>query len=247
MNQDLLLILIGLGFLLIVGIFVIIYSIKKTGNKEEANAFLETLSKQLKTLMIDIIRNFDPKDIQDLDEDKIATIETQILKKIYDTCWECITNVVKDKSAEDPDFFTSAVLALLENRDFVEEFINGLINASTIQSIIHSRATYIGANIEQQRMVESEEREAELEEEFSDQDKYVEEITDEDQTHGEVVETPTEEELAQLNPQVDEPEELDPETDPSVEVINDEENDIYYDKSGRPRSRKTGKWVKVNK
>lgn len=247
MNQDLLLILIGLGFLLIIGIFVIIYSIKKTGDKKEANEFLETLSKQLKSLIIDIIRNFDPKDIQDLDEDKIATIETQILKKIYDTCWECIRNIVKEKSQEEPDFFTSAVLALLENRDFIEEFINNLITNTTTQSIIHSRAVYISNNIEEDRITESEERDIELQEEFSDQDKYIEEITDEDQTYGEEIEEPTEEELAELNPQVDEPEELDPENDPSVEVIENEEDDIYYDKSGRPRSRKTGKWVKVNK
>lgn len=247
MNQDLLLILIGLGFLLIVGLLVIIYSIKKTGDKKEANEFLETLSKQLKSLIIDIIRNFDPKDIQDLDEDKVVTIETQILKKIYDTCWECIRNIVKEKSQEEPDFFTSAVLALLENRDFIEEFINNLITNTTTQSIIHSRAVYISNNIEEDRITKSEERDRELQEEFSDQDKYIEEITDEDQTHGEEVEVPTEEELAQLNPQVDEPEELDPENDPSVEVIEDEEDDIYYDKSGRPRSRKTGKWIKVNK
>jgi hypothetical protein len=247
MTNDLLLVLIGLGVIVIIAAIFVIYTVKKSGDKKEANEFLETLSKQLKSLIIDIIRNFDPKDIQDLDEDKIATIETQILKKIYDTCWECIRNIVKEKSQEEPDFFTSAVLALLENRDFVEEFINNLITNTTTQSIIHSRAVYISNNIEEDRITESEERDRELQEEFSDQDKYIEEITDEDQTHGEEVEVPTEEELAQLNPQVDEPEELDPENDPSVEVIEDEEDDIYYDKSGRPRSRKTGKWVKVNK
>ena len=59
-----------------------------------------------------------------------------------------------------------------------------------------------------------------------------------------VYELETEEELSELNPQVDEPEELDPENDPSVELIDD---DIYYDKSGKARSKKTGKWVKLNK
>ena len=83
-----------------------------------------------------------------------------------------------------------------------------------------------------------------LQEEFSDQEKYIEESTDDDLTHGEMVNKPTEEELNELNPQVDEEEELDPKNDPSVEVIDD---DIYYDKSGRPRSKKTGKWVKANK
>lgn len=91
-------------------------------------------------------------------------------------------------------------------------------------------------------MEELEEREEELTEEFSDTEKYVEESKEEDLPSGDSGLLPTEEDLAELNPQRDEEEEeLDPENDISVEVIDD---DIYYDKAGRARSKKTGKWTK---
>ena len=142
-------------------------------------------------------------------------------------------------------FFTEAVLALLENKEFVEEFIRKLIDSECLQSIIHAKASILLEKSVEAKIAETEEEDKELQEEFSDQEKYIEELKDEDQTHGEEIEVPSEEELSELNPQTDEPEELDPENDPSVEVIEDE--DIYYDKSGRPRSKKTGKWVKLDK
>lgn len=244
-NTDLLITLIGLGFLLIVGIIVIITSIKKNGDKKEANEFLEGLASELRELILNIIRKFNIDDLDNLDEDSIAKIENSILKDIYNTTWEYIKNVVEKKSESEVDFFTQAVLALLENREFVEEFIKKMITSNSMNNVIHARATALLDDKVESRMVESEEEDKNLQEEFSDQEKYIEELKDEDQTHGEDVNIPTAEEMGELNPQIDEPEELDPENDSSVEVI--EEDDIYYDKSGRPRSKKTGKWVKVNK
>lgn len=240
MNTDLLLILIGLGFLLIIGIIVVCTSIKKNGDKKEANKFLEGLSDRLKSMFLDVVRNFDPDTIDDIINTDIEVIETAILSKIYEVCWDYVKCVVEKKSQEDADFFTQAVLALLQNKSFVEDFIRNLINTGSAQTVIHSKARYIKSSIESERIEECEEREKDLNEEFSDDEKYV--TGEEDfQTFGEDVNEPTEEELAELNPQVDEPEELDPENDPSVEIIDE---DIYYDRSGRARSKKTGKWVK---
>ena len=246
MNQDLLLTLIGLGFIIIIIGAVVIRSIKKTGDKQEATDFLEGLTNEIKDLILKTIRSFSIDDLTNLDQESVAKIENEILKSIYDTCWNYIRNVVENNIDKNQDFFTQAVLALLENREFVEEFIRKLITSESLVSIIHTKAASLTETKVEERMLANEEEDKELQEEFSDQDKYIEEVKDEDQTHGEVKEEPTEEELSKLNPQVDEPEELDPENDPSVELI-DENEDIYYDKSGRPRSKKTGKWVKLNK
>jgi len=242
MNQDLILILIGLGFLIIVGGVTIIVSIKRTGDKKEATEFLEGLSVELKNLILKIIRTINPDDFKDLDEEKILNIETVILKQIYDTCWDYVSNVVEKKSKETSDFFTEAVLALLQNKEFVESFILDLINKESIGQIIKSRATGIVDEICQMRLDESKIEDEELEKEYN-KEEYIEESNDSDLTHGEAVVTPTEDELNELNPQVDEPEDLDPDNDPSVELIDE---DIYFDKSGRARSRKTGKWIKVD-
>ena len=245
-NQDLLLTLIGLGVIVIVGVVFIIYRVRKTGNKQEADDFLEGLSEEFKNLILKVIKSFTLEDISKIDKDSIAEIENVILKEIYNTCWNYLRNVVEKNIDTNKDFFTQAVLALLENKEFVEEFIRKLIESECLQTVIHAKASILLEKSIENKMVETEEEDKELQEEFSDQDKYIEELKDEDQTHGEEIEVPTEEELAELNPQVDEPEELDPENDPSVEVVEDNE-DIYYDKSGRPRSKKTGKWVKLDK
>lgn len=245
-NTDLLVTLIGLGFIIIVGIIVIATSIKKSGDKKEATEFLEGLSKELQGLILNTIRNFSIDDIINLDEESVVKIENTILKDIYNITWEYVKNVVEKKSETEVDFFTQAVLALLDNKEFVEEFIRKLIDSKAINQVIHSRAVGLLNSSAEQRLIDSEEEDKQLQEEFSDEEKYIEEVKDEDQTHGEDVDAPTEEEIAELNPQIDEPEELDPENDPSVEII-DENEDIYYDKSGRARSKKTGKWVKANK
>lgn len=247
MTNDLLLVLIGLGVIAIIAVVFIVYTVKKSGDKKEAKEFLNGLSDTLLDMILDVIRSFDPEDIpEDIEDIDLGKIETAILKRIYETCWTYVTEVVKEKDKEDTDFFTKAVLALLENKDFVEQFIADLINNGSTKQIIYSRAKYLEFNTAENRMDELEEREQELSEEFSDQDKYVEESNEEDLPVGEDDElnTPTEEEVSKLNPQRDEEEEeLDPDNDTSVEVI-DEFEDVYYDKSGRARSKKTGKWTK---
>lgn len=248
-NQDLLVTLIGLGVIVIIAIVFVIYRIKKTGNKQEADDFLEGLSEEIKNLILKVVKSFTLEDISKINKDNIAEIENTILQQIYETCWNYVRNVVEKNVDKNKDFFTEAVLALLENKEFVEEFIRKLIDSECLQTIIHAKASILLEKSIENKMVETEEEDKELQEEFSDQEKYIEELKDEDQTHGEEIEVPSEEELSELNPQTDEPEELDPENDPSVEVVDDDEDDkdIYYDKSGRPRSKKTGKWVKLDK
>lgn len=243
MNQDLLLTLIGLGVLLIIGLSIIVISIKRTGDKKDAKEFLEGLSDEIMNVMLDIISKISIDDFSDITD--IEKIEAEILNKIYDASWKYIRKVVENNIDSNQDFFTKAILALLENREFVEGFIKELINNSDITNIIWAKSRSILVDTAQEKLDKSEEEDKTLQNEFSDEEKYIEEIKDEDQTHGEVKEEPTEEELLKLNPQVDEPEELDPENDSSVELI--EEDDIYYDRSGRPRSKKTGKWVKMDK
>ena len=242
MTNDLLLVLIGLGVIAIIGTVFIIYTVKKSGDKKEANKFLEGLADELKDMILKLIRNSDPSIIKDITEDDIIKIEEIIIRNIYEVAWNYIQKVVEEKSKEDSDFFTKAILALLENREFVENFIKELLEKGATMSIIHSKAQYLQLSIAENRMEECEIKEQELQEEFSDQEKYFENADEEDIPVGEYVSEPTEEELAELNPQRDEEEEeLDLDNDISIEIVED---DIYYDKSGRARSKKTGKWAK---
>ena len=235
MGNDLLLVLIGLGFLAVIAAIFVIYSVQRSGDKKVAERFLEGLSDKLGDIILEIIRSFEPSDIEDISEAG--------LEKIYDVCWNYVKEVVEKKNAENMDFFTRAVLSLLENKEFVESFIIKLLDNATTKQIIYDRSRSIALSTGEKRMEELEEREEEMTEEFSDEEKYnVDEIDEEDLPSGDSSLIPTEEDLADLNPQRDEEEdELDPENDDSVEVI---EEDVYYDKSGRARSKKTGKWTK---
>ena len=244
MNNDLLLVLIGLGVLVVISVIFVFYTVKRSGDKKEAERFLEGLSGKLEDVILEIIRSFEPSDIEDISDAGIEKIETAILQKIYDVCWNYVKELVEKKNAENMDFFTRAVLSLLENRDFVEEFIKKLVDDASTKHTIYNRAKYVFLTVGERRIEELEEREEELTEEFSDKEKYVEESNEEDLPSGDSELLPTEEDLANLNPQRDEEEEeLDPDNDISVEVV-DEDNDIYYDKAGRARSKKTGKWTK---
>lgn len=246
MNTDLILTIIGFVFIAVITASVTIYTAKKSGSKQEALDFLNGLVGELRNIIIDIISSISFDDLKDLDETTAEEIETSILKRIYDGVWEYVQEIVQKNLDTNKDFFTQAVLAILNNKEFIEKFIRDLLNKEEkdIVKIISDRSVELSFDIARERAAKLEKDDEELQEEFSDQEKYIEEVTDEDQTSGEDINEPTPEDLSKLNPQVDEEEELDPENDPSVEVIDD---DIYYDKSGRPRSKKTGKWVKVDK
>ena len=247
MNTDLLLVLIGLIVIAIIGAAVVAYIVKRSGNKKEAIKFLEGLSDKLLSMVLKAIRSFNPKDIpSDITEIDVERVETIILQKIYDTCWKYVEEIVKEKDEEDSDFFTKAVLSFLLNRKFIENFIKNLIeNTDSATKKLHSKAEAIESGVTNDRIKEMEEREQELTEEFSNQEKYVEKSNEDELPVGEDEEltTPSKEEASKLNPQKDEAEDLDPDNDISVEVL-DETEDIYYDKSGRARSKRTGRWTK---
>jgi hypothetical protein len=244
MNTDMILTIIGLVFIGVITAAVCFHSYKKSGDKQEALDFLEGLANELKNMIIEFISSITIDDLKDLDNVDIKEIEQYILNNIYEITCDYVKKTVQNNIDTNKDFFTRAVLAFLENREFVENFIRELITNKGINMIINEKSSQLSFETVKERSLKMVEEDNNLQEEFSDQEKYIEESTDDDLTHGEMVNEPTEEELNKLNPQVDEEEELDPENDPSVEVIDD---DIYYDKSGRPRSKKTGKWVKVNK
>lgn len=245
MNTDLILTIIGFVFIAVITASVTVYTAKKSGSKQEALDFLEGLADELRQLIIEILSSITIDDIKDIKNNDVEEVETFILKRIYDRTWEYVKKVVEENVETNKDFFTQAVLALLENKEFIEKFIKELITNKGINTSINERSLELSFESARDKAVKTVEEDEKLQEEFSDQDKYIEEVTDEDQTVGEYITEPTEEELSNLNPQVDDEEELDPENDSSVEVIEDD--DIYYDKSGRARSKKTGKWVKVDK
>ena len=95
MGNDLLLVLVGLGVLAIIATIFVFYNVKRSGDKKEAERFLEGLSDKLGDIILEIIRSFEPSDIEDISDAGIEKIETAILQKIYDVCWNYVKEVVE--------------------------------------------------------------------------------------------------------------------------------------------------------
>ena len=241
MNKDLLCTLIGLGVLAVIIILsLIVNNKKKKETKNNAIDFLDGLLTNIKRVMLETLSNISLSDFAD----KISreAFISSVLKDIYEATWEYLKDIVEKK--KNKNAIDEATGILLENKKFVDSYIEKVIDNSNLEAKILEKYDDEIGTIAEESAKELEDEDKELQEEYSNDDKYIEEVNDEMLEEIDDKDEPTEEELEKLNPQTDEAAELDPENDSSVELIDD---DIYYDKGGRPRSRKTGKWVKQNK
>jgi Asp-tRNA(Asn)/Glu-tRNA(Gln) amidotransferase C subunit len=231
MDNTTLLTIIGGIIVLILVIIAIIIGLKtnKTNNgKLEAENFLTGLSDVFYNKMVEIINEFDFSQYS-----SIAEAETAVLKQIYEAVWDYTRrqlDIISNKN-----ILTKLAIKIIDE-DFVIKFIDNLASNKNISELIENSYS----NIVKGRLDSMVEEDEKLQEEFSDQSKYVEDFDSVDLEPAKE-EDDNSDDGEPINPPRDEEEPYN-ESDESMEIV-DEDDDIYIDKGGRKRSRKTGKWV----
>ena len=222
MTSDSLLTVIGGIVILVLIIIAVVIRLKNKPITEEdqksAQEFLEGLSDTFYQNIVDIINNIDFQNYQSLPE-----LEVDVLNTIYDNTWNYVEEQLKDISKT--DVLTALALKIL-NKEYVEKFIDGIIEKYDINNkISEAWDKYFSA-----KEKEVEEEDKKLQEQFSDDEKYItEESTPEDLPPVEK-EEPSEEELKNIIPPSEEDPNYDASVDDSVEVLDEtttvEETDI---------------------
>lgn len=213
MTSDSLLTVIGGIIILALIIIAVIIRLKNKPITEEdqksAQEFLEGLSDTFYQNIVDIINNIDFQNYQSLPE-----LEVDILNTIYDNTWNYVEEQLKDISKT--DVLTALALKIL-NKEYVEKFIDGIIEKYDINNkISEAWNKYFSA-----KEKEVEEEDKKLQEQFSDDEKYItEESTPEDLPPVEK-EEPSEEELKNIIPPSEEDPNYDASVDDSVEVLDE--------------------------
>ena len=222
MTSDSLLTVIGGIVILVLIIIAVVIRLKNKPITEEdqksAQEFLEGLSDTFYQNIVDIINNIDFQNYQSLPE-----LEVDVLNTVYDNTWNYVEEQLKDISKT--DVLTALALKIL-NKEYVEKFIDGIIEKYDINNkISEAWNKYFSA-----KEKEVEEEDKKLQEQFSDDEKYItEESTPEDLPPVEK-EEPSEEELKNIIPPSEEDPNYDASVDDSVEVLDEtttvEETDI---------------------
>lgn len=213
MTSDSLLTVIGGIVILVLIIIAVVIRLKNKPITEEdqksAQEFLEGLSDTFYQNIVDIINNIDFQNYQSLPE-----LEVDILNTIYDNTWNYVEEQLKDISKT--DVLTALALKIL-NKEYVEKFIDGIIEKYDINNkISEAWNKYFSA-----KEKEVEEEDKKLQEQFSDDEKYItEESTPEDLPPVEK-EEPSEEELKNIIPPSEEDPNYDASVDDSVEVLDE--------------------------
>ena len=232
---DSILTIIG-GLLILIAVIVVIFVKLKNEpteeDKDQALEFLYGLSDVIYQKVVSIITEFDISKY-----DSIEELEVDILSDIYDDIWDYVEEEIK--SYDSDDLFTAIAVKVI-NKEFVTNFVDDLLNQFDISNKINS---IWAANFEAKvNLVDTDESV----DSYKDQSLYVEDLNENNLEPAIIVE-PTEEELALLNPPTDEGEGdiYNPE-DSSVELIedNEEELDYFFDSKGRKRNKATGRYMK---
>lgn len=224
-NNTILTVIGGLAILgMIIGAIVIRFKTQpSTHDKDAAKDFLEGLSKVFYEKMIEIITNFDLKLYKSLEE-----AETAILVQVYDTLWDYVSGELEEASKK--DILTAMALKVL-NKDFVDDFVSKLIDENKISDKIENLWFEKVEKINK----ESEEIDEKLQEEFNDPELYNEEFDATELPQAEIVEESEDDEYTDTEAVYDS------ENDNSVELVEDDE--YFYDKNGRRRSKATGRFA----
>lgn len=236
MSNEVISIIVAVVVIILAGLLV--YLKKKNSPKEEdkeaAKAFLEGLRDILYNKCIELIKDFNYKDY-----DNLADIEIKLINQLINECQEYIAIELENSK----DILSVLALKCLTT-DIIENFVIEIVNSIDVFEKIAENADISN----EENINDIVEEDNNFNEEFSDTEKYNDQ---EMEVLPEAEEVKySDEELAKLNPQKDEEEAYNPE-DESMEIVDEEvkevpTDDIYIDASGRARSTSTGKFVKKN-
>lgn len=218
-------ILIGLVVLLIF-IFVIVMELRKSSDKKAAVNFLQDLGDEILNVILKTISETFPKDFKSLED-----FNNHLVDKIYNQVWD----FVSEKAAGDNviDKVTRAVFTYIDG-DTLVKFINDIMDQNGITDKIANDFAAYSIEEYSDSVVEEDKK---LEEEYSDENQYVETSNDDELAPAEDKD-PTEEEIAAINPQREEEEDFNAEDD-SMEIVTDKKEiittksktgqDLYYE------------------
>lgn len=202
---------IGVAIVVIAVMLAINYFRKDSKGKEEAEQFLKDLEEQLYLSILEIINKYDLSDFKTLEE-----FETLVLGDVYKDCWEFIRKKIDEADSKN---LITAIAKKFLTKENIDKFIEQVLKDKELENtLIDVYGAYTIENISEELI----EEDKQLEEEYSDQEKYYEEFDpDKDAKKSDrPIAEPTEEQLAELNPQTDE-DEVYAETDESVEEVAD--------------------------
>ena len=218
-------ILIGLVVLLIF-VFVIVMELRKSSDKKAAINFLQDLGDEILDVILRTISETSPKDFKSLED-----FNNHLVEKIYNQVWNFIT--VKASSDDVIDKVTKAVFTYVDG-DTLVKFINDIMEQNGITDKIANDFAAYSIKEYSDSIVEEDKK---LEEEYSDEDQYVETSNDDELAPAEDKDH-TEEEIAAINPQREEEEDFNAEDD-SMEIVTDKKEiitaksktgqDLYYE------------------
>lgn len=218
-------ILIGLVVLLIF-VFVIVMELRKSSDKKAAVNFLQDLGDEILNVILKTISETSPKDFKSLED-----FNNHLVDKIYNRVWD----FVSEKATGDNviDKVTKAVFTYVDG-DTLVKFINDIMDQNGITDKIANDFAAYSIEEYSDSVVEEDKK---LEEEYSDENQYVETSNDDELAPAEDKD-PTEEEIAAINPQREEEEDFNAEDD-SMEIVTDKKEiitaksktgqDLYYE------------------
>ena len=231
--KDFISLIVTLLFVVGVGISIFITLKKNKEGKDEANKFLEGLKSALFEKMLDIIKNFNYDDFDDLVGIEVSVVEAMV---------KCAKNYIMETIGKSQSILSVIALKILTD-EFIEQFVEKLINTIDIPATVEVQ---LGDKMERFNK-EIVEEDKELEKEYSDSKIYFKE----DNEIGELRNLSMDniDELITTNkveiiPPKDEEEPFN-EEDSSMEIVSDDST-TYVDSRGRVHDKATGKFIKLN-
>lgn len=226
-----------LAILAIIIVCIIVYH-KKANKSADAEQELKDFLAGLENVIYNAMAGM----IEDADYSKytsVADMETSLLNTFYDEVTPYIITEVEDIS----DPVVATIIKKLLNKEVIEDYINKIIETHDLKTKADNN--YAAATIAKTSSQVAEE-DKELEEEYSDQSKYVEEDDGKLPSGEDEIEI---DESKPINPPRDEEEPYDP-TDEGMELVNEDgltkeevEAGVHFNKAGR-KVDKRGRFVK---
>lgn len=205
--------IIGGCLVLIILAITVVVALKKSQDKKAVQKFISGLEDKIFEITLETIKDIDPKQF-----DSFETFSKTVLNNVYIAVWDYVGYTAEE--AVEVNQITKAVFKLID-KETVVKFIDALFESKDIYGAVQD--TFLSNKIENMPDVEKEDKE--LQEEYSNQEMYVENSDDFDLPLVEEKEIPAEE-LEKLNPPQEEEDENISIEDDSVEIITDKKEII---------------------
>lgn len=208
----------GIILLIILGVTVYI-GLKKSGDEKAVENFINGLTDTIFDIVLETIGDVRPEDHLTFE-----SFRDTVINNVYAAVWDYVSYTAEE--AVEVNQLTKAVFQLIDEQTVVD-FTNSLLETKNLRQSIQD----IYGSHKIRELIDDTEDE-QLQEEYSDQTKYVENISDIELAPAEEISIP-DEELSKIIPPVENEDEFIDLDDESVEIIVDRKEIIKaQDKDG---------------